>query len=118
MGSMIVVSALRQPHILPLTYVYSCVNMPRGVIESLRGGAMDHDEAIRRSIPFLQELERKLGLPVTSAAPSSPSLNARQNKLPKNPQETHGAPPPLHKAITFAAETFSLRVMSFVSRTQ
>jgi hypothetical protein len=54
---------------------------------------MDHEEAIRRSIPFLQELERKLGLPVTNAAPSSPSLNARQNKLPNNPPETHGAPP-------------------------
>jgi hypothetical protein len=57
---------------------------------------MDHDEAIRRSIPFLQELERKLGLPVISAAPSFPSLKTRktrQNELPNNPQETHCAPP-------------------------
>jgi hypothetical protein len=54
---------------------------------------MDYDEAIGRSIPFLQELEKKLDLPLKSAAPSSRASNSRQNKLPNNPQETHGAPP-------------------------
>jgi hypothetical protein len=54
---------------------------------------VDHDEAIKRSIPSPQELENKLTLPLTSAAPSRSPLSARQNKLPNNPQETHGAPP-------------------------
>jgi hypothetical protein len=54
---------------------------------------MDYDEAITQSIPSPQELENKLGLPLTSAAPSRSPLHARQNKLPNNPQETHGAPP-------------------------
>jgi hypothetical protein len=52
---------------------------------------MDHDEAIRRSIPFLQELESRLFLTVTDPVPTPPGVCARLNES-DNPQETHRAP--------------------------
>jgi hypothetical protein len=55
---------------------------------------MTPEEMLRKSVAFLQALEKHLGLPISPDIPAKPALkNAPQNELPDAPQETSSAPP-------------------------
>jgi hypothetical protein len=55
---------------------------------------MTSEEMLRKSIAFLQALEKHLGLPISPDMPARPAIkSAPQNELPDTLQETSSAPP-------------------------
>jgi len=55
---------------------------------------MTSEEMLRKSIAFLQAIEKQFGLPISPSIPAQPAIeNAPQDELPTFPQETASAPP-------------------------
>ncbi|MGB8540839.1 MAG: hypothetical protein WCD49_04295 [Candidatus Acidiferrales bacterium] len=77
---------------------------------------MTPEEMLRKSISFLQAIEKQFGLTISPSVPAKPAVkNVPQGELPTSPQETAGDPP-TRKARPRAQDPENSRLAHILNR--